>query len=244
LLRTEVRLADIEQKLLREHNVLDIQKFVLASLLGCEVETKAVDIQGQLKLGNIPTGLDRGLTVALTHRQDYQSLVSKVSAQRKRLDVVKAGRLPEVSFRASYGSRWDSDNFDEDNEVGSVGIFAEIPLFEGGRIGARIRREHSRLRAQEEVLRKLKLQIQLEVETATSNIESTRARVGVTQKAVEQARESLRIEREKYDLGKGAIVDVLDAQSALLDSQMNYYRALAEHNTAIAQFHLAVGETQ
>ena len=62
------------------------------------------------------------------------------------------------------------------------------------------------------------------------------------EKAVEQARESLRIEREKYNLGKGAIVDVLDAQSAMLDSQTNYYRALADYNTAIAQFRLAVGQ--
>lgn len=244
LLRTEVRLADIEQKLLKEHNVLDIQRLVLASLLGRNVETESVDIKGKLMLVDIPAGLGRGLAVAPNNRQDYQSLESKVSAQRKRLDASKAGHLPEVSFRASYGSRWDSDDFDEDNEVGSVGIFAEIPLFEGGRIDAGIRREHNRLRAMEEALRKLKLQIQVEVETAISNIESTYTRVGVTQKAVEQAKESLRIEREKYNLGKGAIVDVLDAQSALLDSQMNYYRALAEYNTAIAQFHLAVGETQ
>jgi outer membrane protein TolC len=244
LLRTEVRLADIEQQLLQERNVFDIKRFVLASLLGFDEETKGIDIQGQLTLGDVPTELENGLICALTCRHDYQSLSSRVGAQQKRLDVAKSGRLPEVSFRASYGSRWDSDNFDEDNEVGSVGIFAEVPLFEGGRINAGIRRERSRLRAYEEALRKLKLQIQVEVKTAISNIESTHARVGVTEKAVETAKESLRIEQEKYNLGKGAIVDVLDAQSALLSSQMNYYRALADFNTAIAQFRLAVGETR
>ena len=240
LLRTEVRLADIEQQLLRERNVLDVQRFVLASLLG--LEKRSVAIQGQLAMDGVPDFLDNALTKALAHRQDYQSLVSAVKAQRKRLEAAKAGRLPEVSLRASYGSRWDSDDVDEDNEVGQVGVLIDVPVFEGGRIGARIRRERSRLSAQEEVLRKRRLQIQVEVKTAASNIESTRARVGVTQKAVEQAKESLRIEREKYELAKGAIVDVLDAQSALLDSQMNYYRALADYNTALAEFRLAVGE--
>ena len=244
LLRTEVRLADIEQQLLRERNVFDIQRFVLASLLGCDAETKAVDIQGQLTLGDVPAGLEHGLAFALTHRQDYQSLKSKMESQRKRLDVAHSRKLPEVSFRASYGNRWDSDNFNKDNEVGSAGIFAQIPLSDGGSIEAGIRRERSQLRAQQEGLRKLELQIQVEVETGVLNIESTRARVGVTEKAVEMAKESLRIEREKYDLGKGAIVDVLDAQSALLGSQMNYYRALADYNTAIAQFHMAIGEIQ
>ncbi|MFO8013575.1 MAG: TolC family protein [Phycisphaerae bacterium] len=240
LLRTEVRLADIEQQLLQERNVLDVQRFVLASLLG--LEKQSVAIQGQLTMDDGPGSLDAALPKALAHRQDYQSLMSAVEAQRKRLEAAKAGRLPEVSLQASYGSRWDSDDVDEDNEVGRVGVLIDVPVFEGGRIGARIRRERSRLSAQEEALRNRRLQIQVEVETAVSNIESTRARVGVTEKAVTQAKESLRIEREKYELAKGAIVDVLDAQSALLDSQMNYYRALADYNTALAQFRLAVGE--
>ena len=243
LLRTEVRLADIEQQLLRQENVLNIQRFLLASLLGVDREDKGLEIEGELRLTDLPASLEKALATAFGNRQDYQSLRSRVSAQQKRLDIARAGRLPEVSVRASYGNRWAADS-SEDNEVGQVGVFAVIPLFEGGRIQARIRRERSRLRAQEEALRKLQLQVQLEVQTATSNIGSTRARVGVTQKAVEQAKESLRIEREKYDLGKGAIVDVLDAQSALLDSQTNYYRALADYNTALAQFRLAVGETR
>jgi outer membrane protein len=241
LLRTEVRLADIEQQLLRERNTLNIQRFVLASLLGCDAETEVVDVEGKLTLNDIPDDLDNGLKLALLNRNDYQSLTSRVDVRRRMVDVAKSRRMPEVSLQASYGSRWDSDDFDQDNEVGSIGIFAEIPLFEGGRIEAGIRRERSRLSAAEESLRHLKLQIQVEVETAVSNIDSTKARIGVTEKAVETAKESLRIEREKYDLGKGAIVDVLDAQSALLSSQMNYYRALADCNTAIAQFHQAVG---
>ena len=240
LLRTEVRLADIEQQLLRQENVLNIQRFLLASLLGSDRQDASLQIDGELTLTDAPASSGEALARALANRQDYQSLRSSVGAQQKRLDVARAGRLPEVSVRASYGNRWATDS-DNHNEVGEVGIFGVIPLFEGGRIAARMRRERSRLRAHKEALRKLQLRIQLEVQTATSNIESTRARIGVTQKAVERAKESLRIEREKYDLGKGAIVDVLDAQSALLDSQTNYYRALADYNTALAQFRLAVG---
>ena len=74
------------------------------------------------------------------------------------------------------------------------------------------------------------------------NIGSNAQRVEATEKAIEQAKESLRIEREKYAQGKGAITDVLDAQSALLDSQTNYYQALAAYNVALAQYRLGIGE--
>ncbi len=239
LLRTEVRLADIEQRLIRERNVLTVKRSLFASLLGVSAKRDIPRIEGTLAGVAIPAGLDQGLATAYANRQDYQSLCSRINAQQRRLDIAQAGRLPEVSLRASYGNRWAADS-SEDNEVGEIGVFVELPVFEGGRIAARIRKERSRLRDLSQRLRTLKLRIRLEVETATSNIESTRTRIDVTQKAVAQAKESLRIEREKYDVGKGVIVDVLDAQAALLDSQTNYYRALAEFNTAIAQFRLAV----
>ena len=243
LLRTEVRLADIEQQLLRERNVLNIQHALLSNLLGINQQDKSLEIEGELIQVDFSTNIDQRITSVFKGRQDYRSLESRVNAQQKKLDIAKAKRLPEVSLYASHGNQWDADSSQE-NEVGQVGISVVIPLFEGGRIGARVRREHSRLRAQKEALRKLQLQIRLELETSVSNIESTRARIDVTQKAVEQSKESLRIEREKYDYGKGAIVDVLDAQSAMLESEKNYYRALAEYNTALAQFRLAVGEIQ
>ena len=243
LLRTEVRLADIEQRLIRERNVLKIEGFLLASLLGLSRQDRSLQIEGELTLMDVPVSLGQGVAAAFDSRQDYRSLRSRVSAQQKQVDIARGERLPELSLRASYGDRWATDS-SKHNEVGEVGMLLDMPLFEGGRMGARIRRERSRLGAEQQALRTLELQIQLEVETAISNIESTRARVGVTEKAVEQAKESLRIEREKYDLGKGAIVDVLDAQSALLDSQTNCYRALADYNTALAQFRLAVGERQ
>ena len=243
LLRTEVRLADIEQQLLRERNVLNIQHALLANLLGLDQQDKSLEIEGKLTQVDFSTDIDQRITSALKRRQDYRSLESKANAQQKKLDIAKARRLPEISLHASYGNQWDADS-SQDNEVGHVGISVVMPLFEGGRIDAKVRREHSRLRAKKESLRKLQLQIQLELNTSVSNIESTRARIDVTQKAVEQSKESLRIEREKYDYGKGVIVDVLDAQSAMLESQKNHYRALAEYNTALAQFSLAVGEQQ
>jgi len=244
LLRTEVRLADIEQQLLRERNVFNIERFLLFALLGLDRQaSQHVQVKGELKLLDLSENFDQELVIALNSRQDYQSMKARTAAQQKNLDVAKAGRLPKLSLRAAYGNRWAADS-SEDNEVGQVGIFAVIPFFEGGRINARIRREGSQLSARKEALRKLRLQINLEVETAVSNIESTRARIGVTQKAIKQAKESLRIERQKYNLGKGAIIDVLDAQSSMLDSQKNYYRVLADYNTALCQFRLAVGEKQ
>jgi outer membrane protein TolC len=246
LLRTEVRLADIEQKLLKERNILNIQRSLLASLMGIEQPLQPIEIQGRLEPKDFTADTNQSLGLASAQRGDFKAAKARVQSQEKNLDAAKAGHWPIISLEAAYGNRWAAGSTvggtSTSEDVGRLGVVAEIPLFEGGQIDARIRRERSRLSAEKEVLRKLQLQIQLEVETAVSNIESTKARVAAMEKAVEQAKESLRIEREKYDLGKGAIVDVLDAQAALLEAQTSFYRAMAGYNVAIAQWRLAVGE--
>ena len=244
LLRTEVRIADIEQHILHEKNVLNTKRFMLTNLMGLDSHDHSFKISGQLTLSNKKiSNLD--YSTLFYKRQDYRSLNSKIKIQRKLLRIAKKGRSPDVYLQATYGKNWSLEkpigNSSESEDFGQIGVTMSFPVFDGGRINANKRLEYNRLKSLEEDLRKLRLQIKLELEIANSNIESTHARVNVTQKSTEQAKESLRIEREKYNLGKGVVVDVLDAQSALLDVQKSYYRALADYNTALEQFKLAKG---
>ena len=85
------------------------------------------------------------------------------------------------------------------------------------------------------------LRIDLEIESAWLDVQSAAQRIDTTSAAVQQAQESLRIEREKYNQGKGAVIDVLDAQAALLEAQTTYYQALADYNIALAALELADG---
>jgi len=250
-LRTEVRLADIQQRWVRERNVMAIQYRVLANLLGfAGAPNDPPSVQGELAPGpqvEIPD-CETAFASARSHRGDYLAARSTLEAQARNVDAARAGHLPTVSLVGAYGERWalgtttGPRGVDDSEDVGRIGVVVEFPLFEGGRVEARIRDQLSKLAAAQERLRKLELQICLETETALLNIQSSRERIDATRKAVDQAMESLRIEGLKYDAGKGAILDVLDAQSALLDSQVNYYRALTDFHTALAQLRFATGE--
>ncbi len=174
--------------------------------------------------------------------------MASLSARRDMLSAARAGHLPSLSLQGSYGRRWALDSpdrsygRDSNRETGWGGILLQMPVFAGGQVQSRVREENALLEAARERLRKLELQIRLEVETAFLNIQAARERLEALTKAGEQAEESLRIEREKYELGKGSITDVLDAQTALLDTQTNYCRAMADYHTAQAQMKLAKGE--
>lgn len=298
-LRTEVRLADLEQTILREKNILEIQRRSLANQLGVQAYAPdSVDVDGDLTIGEAEETAETEEMIerALQQRHDYAAAFASLEAQAKRVDIARGEREPQVSLETSYGGRWGfggtgdpvaadsraigsdtagnitsvrttplsggnslmttwgtkiplsnrytqtgtppADNFED---VGRVGVLFELPIFEGGRLQSQISRERARLNAARQRLRSLELQIRLEVETAILNKTSAQKRVEVSEKSIAEAEESLRIERQKYDYGKGAIVDVLDAQAALLNAQTNYYRALMDFTIAKAQIELAAG---
>ena len=246
-MRTEVRLADIEQQLVREKNLQSIQYRALANLLGLRASAKQLPLRGELEMqGNtILPKLETALSVASKDRADYLAARSSLEAQAKNLDVAKSGHWPTLSVQGAYGGRWAAGPTtgagDERGDVGRIGLVFQVPIFEGGQVDADIREQKANLAAAQERLRQLELQVRLEVETALYNVESSEERASAIRKSIDQAKESLRIEQQKYNLGKGAIVDVLDAQAALLESETTYFRVLAEYHTAVAQLKLAMG---
>ncbi len=249
-LRTEVRLADVRQKIVAERNTLAIQKQLLTNLMGVEATSRTFGLQGTLDESTTSSlSLEEAVAAAFANRPDYLAARKELEAQAKRLDVARGAQSPTVSLFGAYGGRWAADpseqpvGTDDSEDVGRVGIGIEIPLFQGGRIRTRVKEEQAKLAAAQERLHKMELQIRLEVETALLNFASALERVQTLRKSVEQAEESLRIERQKYEVGKGAIVDVLDAQAALLEAETNYYRVLADVQVARAQIELATGET-
>jgi len=247
-LRTQVRLADVEQLLVREQNILHLQQRALAGLLGIDSWDSSPLVAGKLEdsFADLLPELSATLDRAQNARSDYRAAMLALQAQERQVGAARAGHLPTLSVQGSYGSRWGvgstTGSGSRQADVGRIGLVLEIPLYSGGQISAGIREQQALLAAAKSRLRTLEQQIALEVETTVRNIDAAAQRGRALQQALELARESLRIEQQKYDLGKGAIIDVLDAQAALLQAESNYYRVLADYHTAWAQLNLAVGE--
>lgn len=249
-LRIDVRLARVEQSQVRVRNELEVAWRVLYNLMGLQAgfDRKTPELEGELLPMPPPPDPRGAFEFALKQRSDLQAAVALAEARARRVDAARGERWPQVNLEGSYGYRLAADpseppeGADDIENRGVLGLSVDIPVFEGGRIGARIRRESARYSAAREDLNSLRLRVRKEVETALLNIESARQQVVAQEAAIAQAREALRIEQEKYRLGKGTILDVLDAQGSQLEIETEYYRALAEYHIAIGRFRLAIGD--
>lgn len=247
-LRTEVKLADLRQRLLKDENTLAVQRQAMLNLLGGEGPGDGFTLAGPLKP---PAAEARDLGTltesALDRRPDARALRAELEAQGAKVEVARAAYRPTVNLVGALGNRSMANpvqqprGLDTSDDNWRVGITFEMPLFDG-RTSARVGEEKARLGAQQERLLKLQLQIRLEVETAYLSLASALERLSGTRKAIDLASESLRIEQEKYALARGTAQDVLEAEAALLEAQTNEIRALADANTAAAQLALASGE--
>jgi outer membrane protein TolC len=96
----------------------------------------------------------------------------------------------------------------------------------------------ARARAQAEDARGM---VHLDVVSALRRLESARARHAVGRAAVEQARESHRIIRNRFDAGAASVTDVLRASSATLDAEALRIGAVVDAMVSDAMLRRAVG---
>jgi outer membrane protein len=84
-------------------------------------------------------------------------------------------------------------------------------------------------------------QVRLDVQTAYLKIKETVDRIRATETAVTQGEENLRLNEERYKESVGTATDVIDAETLLTRTRVNYWTAVYDHQMAKAQMLWAIG---
>jgi outer membrane protein len=84
-------------------------------------------------------------------------------------------------------------------------------------------------------------QVRLDVQTSHLKVQETADRIKTTETAVTQGEENLRLNEERYKEQVGTATDVIDAETLLTRTRVNYYTALYDHQMAKSQLLWAVG---
>jgi OMF family outer membrane factor len=98
------------------------------------------------------------------------------------------------------------------------------------------------MRAAESRLLELDRQIAFEVRQRRFEVQSSRSAISVAADGVRAAAEALRVVRERFNAGVTTNAEVLDAETALLQAQLDETRALANARLADARLARAVGQ--
>ncbi len=164
-------------------------------------------------------------------RADRQALVSRVSSAEQLRAAAAAIRRPTVAFVGGVDyARPNSKIFpraDRAEETWDAGVRVTWSLWDGGRAAADVAQATAASLAAQERLAEFESRRQLDVRVRELEINSGYAVVDAATAAVRAATEARRVVTERYRAGVIAQGEVLDAELALMQAELDRTRALA-----------------
>jgi len=231
LLRAEAELSGAQSEQMRTDNNYKLAKTILARIVGIEGDYQLRE--GYQPLDSMSGSLD-AFVIEGCPTMNVECLKDRAESERadlKALSVQK--RIAEDQVTFAKGSYWPTVGVegsymkkDETRETGGLvkdsayaGIRFSFPFFEGGLRVAEVQEAEARKRQVDYAYADLKKTIDVEVETAYLDHITQK---GLLKSLTDQytfAKENYNSVSKQFDFGLASSLDVLDANTALLESE-------------------------
>lgn len=236
--KAEANLYDAESNLIKAKNAFQLSRVTLMTAMGLKT-WPYTDLEDVLEINPPPIRLDEAKNLAFQRRPELLKNRYLQQYSQAAVQVARSGYFPTLNASANYG--WRGSEYPL-RENWSVGVGLSFPLFEGFATKSGVRQAWADLRsvmANEQVIRQ---DITKEVEQSYLDLESAAENIRATAKALEAARENLRLARGRYRAGVGTIIEVTDAQVQFFQAELRHIQALYDHKVAEAKLEKAIGK--
>jgi outer membrane protein len=242
VLQAEVRLANARQALVRAENDLATAKSSFNILLRREVNTP-IEVVDILAYKPFPMGFEASLEEALRQRPEVRTSQLIIDQAKENVKIAKSGYFPTVSLFGNYNRLSEEPwlNGDMKNERWTVQALATFTLWNWGNTAFKVGENKVKVTQAEDSKNQLIESITLEVKNDYLNLLVAEKNIKVSETAIEQAEENLRINEERYKYQVATQTDVLDAVVLLAQARVNYYGALSDFNVLKAQLERSMG---
>lgn len=238
VLQADVRLASARQKLLSLRNHQENSWLLLNFLTG-----SAPDFRGELDETTTVNGTGQtGANDSDSAGKRHDILAQKQILEARGFEVNenRENYLPEVYTRLAID--YVQNDRVREQAIYSATLGIRVNLFDGFAADAARGRAVKQRSRQQDAVRLSQQRALLEITTARNDATIARERIRVSEAAIRQSDENLRINRERYQERVGTATEVLDAQTLSTQAKTDYYRALYDYQVATARLQSARGE--
>jgi outer membrane protein len=236
VLAANVELVNAEQQVVQVGNRLDIAKASYNRLLDRNLED-AVQLVKQFP--DMPKEDLKALNNnALKQRSELAVLAQQIESLEQQAQSVKAGVLPQVAINGGY--QYQENRYQAAESMWLVNAGVKWKLFDGStrHQSDAISRQAISLKEQRDDLTST---IGLQVRQSWLDYQEAQKRVAVTQQAIDQAEENMRVTTDSYQQGLSTNTDVLKAEDLRTTSHDNFNNANYDAALAVLRLRRAVG---
>src|SRR6266550_1986173 len=248
VLQAEVQLGNQIPQLITAQNNLRISKLQLAKTLGLDFQRRRGENPPLEVLGEMPyfprtIELANAIELGKQRRAFLKQARANVLNQLQQVRAAAGQWLPNIT--TTGGGEWVSSPTNSSWHDISKGWIATVqgsmPIWDSGAIAGQVIQQRALLSETKITYDDDVRQVELEIQTAYSNLQQNEELVKSQEKNVELADEALRLAKARLDAGAGVQLDVLNAQVQLLTAQSTRLQALFGYNSSLAEFDRATG---
>ncbi len=237
--QSEARLARAQSTLQTAEATLIASKERYIQLVG----TPPGKLDQPPPLPNLPAAPEPAVDRALQDNPDLIAAGYLRKAAEQDVTVSRAARLPRItgivdgSVSDTLGTARLNGVRIEQNSTGvAAGIQATVPLFQGGGLSAQIRQSQARLGQSTEVQIEIERLVIAQVRASFASFRASNDVIRSSEVAVSANRLALEGVRAENSVGSRSILDILDAEQELLNSEVTL--VTARRNAYVAGFQL------
>lgn len=228
LLKAQLQQSNIEVALTQAESDLKIARINMNIMLGLPENTNMdLDTTFLAQAGGEEKAVTDWEQVAQQKRKDAASLQAHEKAAYAGIKSAKGDYYPSLSLTGGYVAAYIPNFLTVTNAV-NVGVGLKYNLASLWKTGSKVddaKNELSAVRINEEMLND---RIHIEVNQAYENYIVSMKKIGMYEKAIEQADENYRITRNKHTNALATTTDLLEADVAELQAKLNYTSARAD----------------
>lgn len=240
VLQSDVQLANAKQALLNAEAAQLVSRRQLSRQLNYPaiVEITAADKITPVPEWKLP--VEETILLAVRNRAelDIRKLEREVARDRANTSLARIG--PQVNV---FGNLNTASEFTSGGGVGvgyQIGATLNWNLYDGGRTDAQVNQFKADQAIAETRFEQDARQARFDVEESYINQQSLLKQIDTATKAVEQAKEALRLARLRQDAGVGTQLEVITAEADLTRADVNRVQAIIGYNQSRANLERAV----
>jgi len=218
----------------------------LRRLLGMDGEQP---LEPAVTLEPQPVATDASMTdliaAARARRPERRALERRADAFRARSDAAASSGLPQIGVAGGYDYASPNPRIfprsPDWHDSWDVSVNVSWLLWDGGRRRAEVAEAAAGARAADARVSEFDRQTAFEVRQRRLEIDSSHAAIAASSDGVRSATEARRVVGERFRAGVATSTDLLDAEVAVLQAELDRTRALANARIAEARLERAVG---
>ncbi len=239
ILRAQVQLATANQTLTTSIGTQQTARKKIAQLLSVadKIEYRAADTVSEA--GTWRYSLEESIILAFKNRPEIKQQLVRRNISEQQQIVAAAADAAQVNLFANYTIGKDINSSFSAQDNYSLGASLSWNFWDGGAARSNSYQQKVNQEISENQFTTAKNQVRFEVEQAYNSLGPNRKNIATSTQALQQAEESLKLARLRFQAGVGTQTDVITAQTALATARGNRITAIINYNRSLSSLRTA-----